>query len=425
MRRLALRFASLTASAIVCTPLACSTRASRLPAPGPEPGRVDAGRTIRVALIVPQPRISGTREFSWFQPDGRSLIARARRGEEWRVEAGGLGGRQVRALRPDGVPTAWNNLLIARPQESTGFVAVNGKRYRGQLVVSAPDGGLNVVNHVGIEDYLRGVVATEMGKRPRGDSAALMAQAVASRSFAYLRLASRGEFDVRSSVLDQVYGGVDVENAEASAAVDATRGLMLRHQGRVADALYHSTCGGSTAESPEVWRTAGMAYLQRVSDRIGETNRYYCDAAPRFRWTRTLSATQLTDGVAQYLKAYAAVPSGGPGTVRHVAIQGKTKSGRVAELEIETERGAYAVRGDDIRYVMRAPGGEMLSSTYFSVEPEYSSGGVLEKVTFRGQGYGHGVGMCQWGAIGRARAGQSFRQILATYYPGTSVGPIQ
>jgi stage II sporulation protein D len=162
-----------------------------------------------------------------------------------------------------------------------------------------------------------------------------------------------------------------------------------------------------------------------VSDRIGETNRFYCDAAPRYRWTRTLTATQLTEGVAQYLKAYAAVPAGGPGAVRHVAIQGRTKSGRVANLEIETERGAYTVRGDDVRFVMRPPGGEILSSTYFSVEPGYSGEGTLEKVTFRGQGYGHGVGMCQWGAIGRARAGQTFRQILATYYPGTSVGPIQ
>jgi stage II sporulation protein D len=116
---------------------------------------------------------------------------------------------------------------------------------------------------------------------------------------------------------------------------------------------------------------------------------------------------------------------GGPGKVRHLAIQERTRSGRVGMLEVETERGAYPVRGDDVRSVIRAPGGEILSSTYFSLEPVYSSDGVLERVTFRGQGHGHGVGMCQWGAIGRARAGQSYRQILATYYPGTTVGPIQ
>jgi stage II sporulation protein D len=266
-----------------------------------------------------------------------------------------------------------------------------------------------------------------MGNRPRSDSAALQAQAVAARSFAFLKLNSRGAFDIRASVADQAYGGVDAENSAANEAVDATAGLMVRYQGRVASVFYYSTCGGSTAEPPEVWRMAGQPYLQAVSDRIGTTNRYYCDAAPRFKWTRSWNAAELNDVVAQYLKAYSttAVPTGGPGAVRHVAANGRTKSGRTAMIDVETGRGAYAVRGDDIRYVLRAPSGEMLPSTYFSVEPEYGQDGVLTRLTLRGQGYGHGVGMCQWGALGRARAGQSFRQILGTYYPGTTVGPIQ
>lgn len=386
---------------------------------------MDAGpaRAIRVALIASSPKVSATREFVWLQPDGRTLIARGRRGEPWSLESGA--GMHVRAVRPDGVPTPWQRSLVMRSNDG-GFVTVNGKRFRGHLVVTAPtENTLNVVNHLPLEDYLRGVVASEMGSRPRGDSSALQAQAVASRSYAYVRLNGRGDFDVRATVVDQAYGGVDVENEGANAAIDATRGLMLRHQGRVADALYFSTCGGSTAEAPEVWRTAGSAYLQRVSDRIGSTDRYYCDAAPRFRWTRTLSQTQLNAGLAQYLGSYANVPRAGPGSARHVAVRGNTRSGRVATLEVETDRGAFPVRGDDIRYVMRLPGGEILPSTYFSVQPEYGSDGLLDKVTFRGRGNGHGVGMCQWGAIGRARAGQSFRAILSTYYPGTSVGPIQ
>lgn len=411
--------------------VACSTRAPRRPAPSqpaPETSGVagrptaDAARLIRVALIVPQPQISATREFSWFQPDGRTLIARARRGEQWRLE---VQGRDVRAVRPDGVPTPWMRSIVVRLQED-GFLTVNGKRYRGTLVASSPDGGISVVNHLALDDYLRSVVATEMGSRPRSDSAALQAQAVAARSFAFLKLNSRGDFDVRSSVADQAYAGVDAENAAANAAVDATAGLMIRYQGRVASVFYHSTCGGSTAEPPEVWRTAGQPYLQAVSDRIPGTNRHYCDPAPRFRWTRSWTATQLNETVAQYLKNYSAtaVPAGGPGAVRHVAVTGKTKSGRSAAIDIETTRGAYVVRGDDIRYVLRS-GGEMLPATYFSVEPEYGGDGLLTKINVRGQGYGHGVGMCQWGALGRARAGQSFRQILSTYYPGTTVGPIE
>lgn len=334
-------------------------------------------------------------------------------------------GRQVRAVRPDGVPTAWLPSLIARLHDD-GYLTVNGKRYRGTLVVSAPDGGVSVVNHLPLEDYLRSVVGTEMGNRSRADSAALQAQAVASRSFAYVKRTGRGDFDVRASVADQAYGGVDAENAAANEAVDATAGLMIRFQGRVANVFYHSTCGGSTAEPPEVWRMAGQPYLQVVSDRIGSTNRYYCDGAPRFRWTRSWNASELNETVAQYLKSYSAtaVPAGGPGVVRHLAANGKTKSGRTASVDIETVRGAYVVRGDDIRYVLRSSG-EMLPATYFSVEPEYGGDGLLTKIIVRGQGYGHGVGMCQWGALGRARAGQSFRQILNTYYPGTTVGPIQ
>jgi stage II sporulation protein D len=230
-------------------------------------------------------------------------------------------------------------------------------------------------------------------------------------------------FDVRASIVDQAYGGVEVETEAANAAVDATRGLVVRYQGRVVDARFHSACGGSTAEVSEVWRMTGSPYLQRVSDRVPGTDRFYCDIAPRFRWSRTLSGQQLDADLDLYLRAYATVPSGRPGSARVIGVGARTPSGRVATLDIETDRGIFALRGNDIRYVLRAPGGEILLSTYFSVEPEYRAG-VVSRVTLRGQGNGHGVGMCQWGAIGRARAGQSFRSILGTYYPGTTVGPV-
>ena len=101
----------------------------------------------------------------------------------------------------------------------------------------------------------------------------------------------------------------------------------------------------------------------------------------------------------------------------------RTPSGRVGQLVITTDRGKYNLRGNDIRAVLRAPGSEMLNSTYFSLEPEKGRDGGISRVVLRGNGYGHGIGMCQWGAIGRARAGQTARAILATYYPGTTVGP--
>lgn len=421
MRRASPRLA--LALAVIATVAGCSSRAGTRPA---APGRVpasDADRTIRVALVVPDTRISATKEFGWFGADGRTLLTRGRRGEQWRIERERPGAR-VRALRPDGVPTAWQASLVMRANDD-GLVTLGGRRYRGHLVVLPLDTAFVVVNWLHVEDYLRGVVPVEMGTRPREDSSALQAQAVASRSFALTRTGdARRAFDVRATTQDQVYGGANAENARASAAVDATRGLVLRYQGRVVDAPFHATCGGTTAEAPEVWRTAGSAYLQRVSDRVGSSARYYCDMAPRYRWTRTLSAEQLNGALERYLQTYASVPGGRAGTAQGIEVKTRTASGRVAILEVGTDKGTFPLRANDIRYVMREPGGEILYSTYFSVATEYDRTGHLERVTFRGQGNGHGVGMCQWGAIGRARSGQSFRDILGTYYPGTTVGPV-
>lgn len=303
-----------------------------------------------------------------------------------------------------------------------GLVSVNGRRYRGELTVIASDSGLRLVNRVPLEAYLRGVVPRELGTRSRSDRAALEAQAIAARSYALVRLgASSRPFDLVASVNDQVYGGVDAENPEADAAIAATEGLVLTYAGRIVNAPYHSTCGGSTAEPGEVWRSRGEPYLQRVSDRIPGTDRYYCDIAPRFRWERSWRADTLAMIVDRYVRAYARIASTTVGAVRRVEVDGHTPSGRVAALVVETDSGRVRLQANDIRYVLRSPGGELLNSTYFSPEAVTSRTGRLERLTIRGRGYGHGVGMCQWGAIGRARAGQDFRTILSTYYPGTSV----
>jgi stage II sporulation protein D len=406
---------------------ACSTRATRVPAPR-SPGGVDpgAGRIVRVALVAPDPRVGATRDFTVLDADGRTTVAAGRSGQEWRVERQPRGAH-VRAIRSDGESTSWQRGLVLRPGPG-GMATVNGKRYRGVIAVLPLDTGLVVVNQLRMEDYLRGVVPLEMGRRPREEAAALEAQAVTARSYAYIRVTADGPraFDLRSTVADQVYGGADVEHDIANDAIDATRGLVLQYGGAVVDAPYSSTCGGSTAEQPDVWwRRTGEPYLRRVSDRIGDSDRFYCDPSPHFRWTRTMSGSQLDAVLSRYLQQYVAVPAGGPGSARMMAVRERTSAGRVAVLEVETDRGSFPLRGNDIRFVMRDAGSAILLSTYFSVEPELGSDGHVARVTFRGQGNGHGIGMCQWGAIGRARAGQSFRTILGTYYPGTTVGRVQ
>jgi stage II sporulation protein D len=280
-----------------------------------------------------------------------------------------------------------------------------------------------VINVLPMDDYLMGVVPLEMGVRSASDSAAVQAQAVTARSYAYIHLTPNRPYDVTGGTLDQLYGGVAAENAIASQAVESTRGLVLRYAGRVVNAPYHSTCGGTTAASSEIWRSEDEPYLRQVSDRIPGSERFYCDIAPRFSWTRRLDARTLNAAMAQYLARYANVPSTGAGSVRGVTIASHTLSGRVGTVTVSTDRGNFSLRGNDIRYVLRAPGDEILNSTYFSLDQSSASDGSLAQLVIRGFGYGHGVGMCQWGAIGRARAGQDFRTILRAYYPGTSVGP--
>jgi stage II sporulation protein D len=93
-------------------------------------------------------------------------------------------------------------------------------------------------------------------------------------------------------------------------------------------------------------------------------------------------------------------------------------------VTFQTTRGNYLVRGNDVRFVLRSPSGTILNSTYFTAAVTPGPDGEVGTLTLNGGGYGHGIGMCQWGAIGRARAGQDYKTILTTYYPGTTVGRI-
>jgi len=406
------------AAGLAAISIAACTRASA-PAPStPSPNAIDAA-SLRVSLgVVHGATLTATGAWRLVDRDGR-VAATGSAGDLLSLssQAGTLTLAEPTGSRRELAGPV--SLVAAKPE---AVISVNQRRYRGNISILVADSGVRIVNRVAVESYLRGVVPRELGVRGAGDRAALEAQAVAARSYAVARLGNTSRtYDVTANTTDQVYGGVDAENAVADAAVAATDGLVLTFNGRVVSAPYHSTCGGSTAAPDEIWRSQNEPYLQRVSDRIPGTDRYYCDIAPRFRWERSWRADTLTAIVERYLRSYAQVPPGPIGEVRRVDVDGETPSGRVAVLWIETSRGRYRLRGNDIRNVLRSPSGELLNSTYFSPEVVSSADGRLTRLTVRGLGYGHGVGMCQWGAIGRARAGQDFRTILRTYFPGTTV----
>jgi len=324
----------LTAAAALALAAACvapPARRSEREGRNGDAARRDGGGAVRVALATAAAGGTVGATAGWRLYDGASTLVRGTAAEPWRVERRG---RQLRAVRADGVPTAYRDgPLVVRPVQLGALVTWNGTRYRGELAVTATDSGLLVVNRVPVEDYLRGVVPLEIGlNRTPAERAAVEAQAVAARSYTYVRLGTPGRaYDVRATVADQVYGGAGAERPLADAAVSATRGLVLTYGGRVVNAPYHSTCGGSTAEVPEVWwRQSPEPYLRRVSDRIPGTARYYCEQSPTFTWTRSYDARALAAALDRYLRAYAPVPAGGAGGTRFVAMRGTKPSGRAA-----------------------------------------------------------------------------------------------
>lgn len=390
----------------------------------PAPARQSAGAPIRVLLSSAAPSASVAASGRWMiaDADGRS-IDDGPDGGSWSITV--RGGRLRIADTRDGSARWGSGAIAVRATDLSSRVVVNGRSYRGEMVVLASGNDVVVVNRLPIEEYLRGVVPLEIGERQPAERAAVEAQAIAARSYAYTHLAPQQRFDVRATVDDQVYGGASAERPVADAAVLATAGQVLRYAGRIADTPYHSTCGGTTAETGEVWTgESGAPYLRRVDDHIPGTGRAWCDISPRYEWTRELSAEEAGAAVTRYLRS-----RGGSetiGAVRAMTVKSRTPSGRVGTLSIEGSEGETTLRGNTIRYALRVAGGELVNSTYFSVESSGSGGGTRgRRFILRGRGYGHGIGMCQWGAIGRARAGQDAVTILQTYYPGTSVGIVQ
>ncbi|NIY07430.1 MAG: SpoIID/LytB domain-containing protein, partial [Gemmatimonadetes bacterium] len=293
------------------------------------------------------------------------------------------------------------DVLVARSDR--GAVEVDGVRYRGAVLLRGTTGGVTAVNRVDLEAYLRGVVPLEMGRgRARSDMEAMKAQAVAARTFAVRHLGRRGHlgFDLFGSVLDQAYGGAGAEDARATEAVEATRGEVLMYGGQVIEAYYHASCGGRTAAVEEVWNAAPRPFLRSVSE-AKPGGGWYCEGSGGLRWTETWDEPALLELVRGTVLA---------GDLRRdltrvdsLAVTRRSSSGRVAELTFWTNLGEQRVRSDSIRWVLRPEPDRILGSTDFELETRGDER-VIELIV-NGTGRGHGVGLCQAGALGRARSG--------------------
>lgn len=349
---------------------------------------------------------------------------RARADESWVFTGAGPG--QVVGRGPGGKSIGPTSALI-RVQVPGGKepVLIAGKPYRGgALIRPGNGGGVTAINILELETYLLGVVPLEIGVRPLAELEAVKAQAVAARTYAVGHLSGRESlgFDFYATVADQVYGGAAVEHPTTSRAVRETAGEILTHRGVPILAYYHSTCGGRTAAIEEVWPRAPVPYLKSVSDEVeGEKERYYCETSNRFRWDVSWAGPELRETLARTLAARAGRSQPEPiRRVQGIEVEGRTPSGRARRIVVETDADRYTVTGDSIRRVLEVAPGQMLNSTLFVLDAKVE-GGEVTALRARGGGWGHGVGMCQVGAMGRARAGQDYRKILSTYYQGTEI----
>ncbi|MBP7784663.1 MAG: glycerol-3-phosphate acyltransferase [Firmicutes bacterium] len=414
------------------------------------PAVADSGESIRVrvglvGLAVPvalgsnssqaRLRVAGSLEMpvAMFQPDE--------------------GGRIV-CVSPDGTRTSLEGPVaveIASPGQGAArpliWVGQPGYVYRGQfeLACAAKSGEMHVINILDLEDYVAGVVPYEIGAGAPFE--ALKAQAVVARTEA-VALGGRHDeepFDTCSSTHCQVYRGAaaELDRPDVRRAVDSTRGEALFYNGRPAPgAKYHACCGGITESAGALWRfdvpymvgvgcslptpessSRGAATAAAIRDEqalravIEAPNPGdFCYGSNGYRWRVEYTAGQLAAVLAPVIGRLEQPES----RVIRVAVIERTPRGSAVRVRVTTTEGEYEIVGE---YAIRsALGGTVtIKSGVFVVDTE---GDPPSTFVFSGAGYGHGVGMCQYGARGMARAGYDYRAILEHYYPGTTVEQI-
>jgi stage II sporulation protein D len=285
----------------------------------------------------------------------------------------------------------------ASPVSQRSFV-FEGRAYRGTFT-RLDDG--RIVNLVDLEEYLYSVVPSEMS--PSWPPSALAAQCICARTYVLQRSDPRRAYDLVPSELDQVYRGIAGEAPDATAAVTATTGRVLRFGGDFARVAFSSCCGGHTEAASDAWGSSPIPYLAGVACT-------WCTASPNYRWSATLMLDTIAAPFADSLAPF--------GALEDIHIAGRDGSGRARAFELRASGGSFVVKGSAFR---RAIGSRVLRSLLIT---NLARSTDARAIAIEGGGLGHGVGLCQWGARGMALDGTAVPEILAHYFPGTVVADL-
>ncbi|MEM8600048.1 MAG: SpoIID/LytB domain-containing protein [Bacteroidota bacterium] len=295
------------------------------------------------------------------------------------------------------------SVLGMRVEPGVGTVAVTAgrtaRRYEGTLAIDDDRGRLRIVNTVPLEAYVASVTA---GEYPFQEIEGVKAQAVLARTYALRSRGKRGAYDLVDHTADQVYQGVDRATETTRAAAAATAGQVLVYNGRFAETVYSSSNGGYISANETAWIGAPVPYLRARPDP-------YDRNSPHERWQTTKSASDV----------HRALSRAAGFTVNGFEIAERSAEGRITEVRLSGSRRG-SLSGSAFRSALsRAFGMMAVRSTFFEVERRGGS------YVFVGKGFGHGVGMSQYGARGQALAGRRYEDILAFYFRGTRLTEAQ
>lgn len=287
-------------------------------------------------------------------------------------------------------------------------IAINGKKFRGELeILINPKNptALHVVNEVMLEDYLKSVVPSESPASWPLES--LKAQAVAARTYAVGNWKRRDDlgFDLMSTVADQMYTGIEAERDSSNQAVKETIGEIMISNGKPINALFFSCSGGYTDSAKEVWNTDEYPYIQPVKD--------FDQNAPKHKWEKTFTNQDIQKGLVQLGHDI--------GEIKEIKGIEFTPQNRVKKVELTGSKGKVVVDSNKFRFAIG------LASTLWTVKPE-DAGKTIKKsasgFVFNGGGWGHGLGMSQWGANQMSKDGKEYKEILKHYYTGIEMSNI-
>lgn len=275
-------------------------------------------------------------------------------------------------------------------------IYVNSRPYRGRIRILSEGNFLSVVNIVSLEDYLKGVLEYEVAHW--WPMEALKAQAVASRTYAlYMKKINKDKsYDLTSDVFTQIYGGKLGERWRVKRAIRHTQGLVLFYNAEILPAFYHSTCAGNTDDASHLWKL-DLPPLRGVKCD-------FCRYSPHYRWQKRISLQELVRKFEQAGYHWTSLDS--------ISIKELYPTGYVKSVQVIADGKEHLISGKELREIL---GNDFLRSRKFVLKK------IGSHIQVKGYGWGHGIGLCQWGAYGMARKGYNFKEILRHYYPGAEI----